>query len=230
MKMFPALIFDVNETLLDIEALAPFFAAKFGSPLAMREWFAQTILYSQSLSLIDCYLPFGELGVATLKMQADIAEVSIADADVRAFQSLMKTLPLHPDVSEALARLQQQGFRLYTLTNNASATQTAQLQNAGIAHFFENAFSVDERAKIFKPALKTYRDVEAEIGGTTGRYCLIACHSWDIIGAKAAGWDAALILRTHNAPLPVGPQPTFIGNDLAEVASQLIAHYADSSV
>lgn len=225
MKTRPALVFDVNETLLDIEALTPFFAETLGSPQAMREWFAQTILYSQSLSLIDRYLPFGELGAATLKMQADIADVPVRQADIEQLQRLMKSLPLHPEVSEALARLQQQGFRMFTLTNNASATQNAQLENAGIAHFFEKAFSVDDRSKAFKPALKTYRDVESQVGDNPEGFCLVACHSWDIVGARAAGWDAALILRPNNAVLPVGPQPTFIGKDLKEIAAQLIARY-----
>ncbi len=56
---------------------------------------------------------------------------------------------------------------------------------------------------------------------------LIASHVWDTIGAGAAGWQAALILREGNAPLPVGPQPDYIGKDLNAVADQLIEKYAD---
>ena len=37
--------------------------------------------------------------------------------------------------------------------------------------------------------------------------CLTACHVWDTIGAGAAGWQTALILREGNAPLDVGPRP-----------------------
>ncbi len=56
--------------------------------------------------------------------------------------------------------------------------------------------------------------------------CLIACHVWDTIGAAAAGWQAALILREGNAPLGVGPQPDYIGTDLAAIAGQLIDSHA----
>ena len=35
------LIFDVNETLLDLTSLEPFFARVFGEARVMREWFAQ---------------------------------------------------------------------------------------------------------------------------------------------------------------------------------------------
>jgi hypothetical protein len=59
--------------------------------------------------------------------------------------------------------------------------------------------------------------------------CLIAAHVRDTIGAQAAGWQAALILREGNAPLDVGPQPKYIGKDLDEVADQLVERYAEAA-
>ena len=41
----------------------------------------------------------------------------------------------------------------------------------------------------------------------------------------AAGWQAGLILREGNAPLDVGPQPNYIGDDLDAIADQLIERY-----
>ena len=55
--------------------------------------------------------------------------------------------------------------------------------------------------------------------------CMIACHTWDTLGAVAAGWDAALIVRPGNAPLARGPQPHIVGQDLSLVAASLIASY-----
>jgi 2-haloacid dehalogenase len=53
----PTLVCDVNETLLDIDALVPLFEHLFGRREAMREWFAQLVLYSQALSLAGRYAP-----------------------------------------------------------------------------------------------------------------------------------------------------------------------------
>ena len=61
------------------------------------------------------------------------------------------------------------------------------------------------------------------LGADPADICLIACHTWDTLGAVAAGWQAALILREGNAPLDVGPQPDYIGGDLDAIADQLIA-------
>ncbi|WP_175068421.1 hypothetical protein [Bradyrhizobium uaiense] len=41
----------------------------------------------------------------------------------------------------------------------------------------------------------------------------------------AAGWEAALIKRPGNDLLGVGPQPQAVGDDLDDVADQLIRRY-----
>jgi hypothetical protein len=101
----PALVFDVNETLLDIDALVPLFEHLFGRREAMREWFAQLVLYSQALSLADHYVPFNVLGGAVLRMVGTTHSIAISDDDVRALGAGIAVLPLHADVADSLARL-----------------------------------------------------------------------------------------------------------------------------
>jgi 2-haloacid dehalogenase len=45
------LVFDVNETLIDIESLAPIFGRVFGDPRVLREWFGQLVMYSMTITL-----------------------------------------------------------------------------------------------------------------------------------------------------------------------------------
>ena len=94
---------------------------------------------------------------------------------------------------------------------------------------FERRFSVDETVRRHKPAAEAYHSVAAALGIDPGGICLIASHVWDTLGAVAAGWQAALILREGNAPLDVGPQPGYIGKDLDAVADQLIERYATAA-
>jgi 2-haloacid dehalogenase len=56
---------------------------------------------------------------------------------------------------------------------------------------------------------------------------MIACHTWDTLGAVAAGWQAALIKGVGNDVLDVGPQPQIVGDNLNDVADQLIARHKD---
>jgi 2-haloacid dehalogenase len=51
-------VFDVNETLLDIEFIAPLFHRLFGDAKVLREWFAQLILYSNVITLSGSYTTF----------------------------------------------------------------------------------------------------------------------------------------------------------------------------
>ncbi len=58
----PIVVFDVNETLLDLDAIQPVFNRIFGDPAAMRLWFAGLITYSEALTLGGVYVPFTDIG------------------------------------------------------------------------------------------------------------------------------------------------------------------------
>jgi FMN phosphatase YigB (HAD superfamily) len=47
----PVIVFDVNETLLDLDSMNPIFERIFKDPAAMRLWFADLILYSEALTI-----------------------------------------------------------------------------------------------------------------------------------------------------------------------------------
>jgi 2-haloacid dehalogenase len=47
------LVFDVNETLIDIESLEPHFVRIFGDGRVLREWFGQLVMYSMAVTLSD---------------------------------------------------------------------------------------------------------------------------------------------------------------------------------
>jgi 2-haloacid dehalogenase len=221
----PIIVFDVNETLLDLEAIRPVFDRIFGDPAAMRLWFADLITYSEALTLAGVYVPFTDIGGAVLRMLAATRGHTISDTDAAELTDRFATMPPHPEVPAALRRLRDHGFRLFTLTDNTLAISGRQLERAGVIDVFEHRFSVDETVRRHKPAQEAYHWVSAALKANPGDICMIASHVWDTIGASAAGWHSALILRTGNAPLDVGPQPDYIGPDLDAVADQLIERY-----
>jgi 2-haloacid dehalogenase len=221
----PIIVFDVNETLLDLDSINPVFERIFHDPAAMRLWFADLILYSEALTLAGVYVPFTDIGAAVLQMLAATRGITITDADADELTTRFATMPPHPEVPAALRRLREHGFRLFTLTDNTLAISGRQLEAGGIIGLFERRFSVDETVRRHKPAPEAYQSVAAALGLAPGGCCLIASHVWDTIGAGAAGWQAGLILREGNAPLGVGPQPDYIGKDLDAIADQLIERY-----
>lgn len=217
------IVFDVNETLLDINTLTPFFTRVFGKQTVLREWFAQLVLYSQTMTLSDLYTPFGEIGVGALQMIADIKQVTLTAYDISEFKERMSALPAHSDAAPALTRLREAGFRLVTLTNSASSPSPTPLEKAGLSQYFDQHFSVESVNK-FKPAPETYQMVADTLGVDTSELCLVACHLWDTIGAQAAGCHGAFLTRPYNKLLsaPNVPTPDLIADDLSVLADQLI--------
>jgi 2-haloacid dehalogenase len=225
MNNLPLIVFDVNETLLDLETMAPIFERIFSDRSAMRLWFANLVLYSCALTVADTYVPFTEIGGAVLKMLAKTRGISISQDDRDELTNSFASMPPYPEVPGALRKLRNAGFRLFTLTDNLLEIQARQLKQGGIIDFFERRFSVDQEVRRHKPAPQAYVYVAKQLSVEASQMCMVACHTWDTLGAVAAGWQAALIRRCGNDVLDVGPQPDIVGDDLNDVADRLIARY-----
>jgi 2-haloacid dehalogenase len=216
-------VFDVNETLLDVEFIAPLFQRLFGDRRVLREWFGQLILYSNVITLSGPYTTFFTLAQGVLKMLGSIHDVAIHEPDVQELRQRLLTMPAHSDVAAGLERLKAAGFRLVTLTNSPPEPNFSPLKHAGIDGWFESSFSVD-RVRRFKPAPQVYRMVAQTLDVPPAAICMIAAHVWDTIGAQSVGCSGALVTRPGNAPLPVHglPQPQVVAPDLPSVAAEII--------
>jgi 2-haloacid dehalogenase len=218
------LIFDVNETLIDIEAIAPLFERLFGDRRVLREWFGQLVMYSMTLTLSGLYKDFWALGGGVLQMVGAVHGKSITAGDVEALKGAMRSMPAHSDVEEGLRALKDAGFRMVTLTNSPpSPGSKSPLENAGLDRFFERQFSV-QAARSFKPAQLVYHMVAQELDVPPAACCLVASHVWDTIGAQSAGMAGALLTRPGNAPLLVAglPQPNVVAPNLPDLANEMI--------
>jgi len=220
----PYIVFDVNETLLNLQSMEPVFARIFGDKHVMRLWFTNLILYSAALTIVNFYVPFTDIGAAVMQMMADTRNITITEGDKQYLNDMFATMPPYREVPGALRKLRAAGFTLCTLTDNTLAVQTRQLENGGIVNLFNHRFSADG-AGYHKPSPHAYAYVERQLKLPASRFCLIACHTWDTMGAISAGWDAALIRRPYNDVLSVGPQPHILGDNLDDVANQLIRRY-----
>ncbi len=217
------LVFDVNETLIDIDAMAPLFEQLLGHSNATREWFGQLVMYSMTTALSGCYIDFFTLGQGVLRMLGEVHGVTVSESDLERVRDAMLTMPAHPDVADGLTMLQDNGFRLVTLTNSPpNPNGPSPLENAGLGCYFERQFSVDA-CRTFKPASAVYEYVCRELRVAPTDCIMVAAHVWDTVGAQSAGLEGALITRPGNALLRVDglPQPTLVATDLRDLAYQL---------
>ena len=220
----PLIVFDVNETLLDMSALKSEINNLLGSSKGFRIWFGMLLHYSLVDNNTGAYHDFVSIANATLDMTAKTLKTDVDEKKKKAVLATLKELPAYPDVPKGLQLLKDNGFRLITLTNSPSATLIAQLQHAKLTEYFEATLSIDTIKK-YKPAVETYIWATKQLSVTVTGAILIAAHGWDIAGALQAGMQAAFIEREGQSLYPLAHKPQFTGKNLIEVSKSIIAHY-----
>ncbi len=215
------LVFDVNETLLDIGALDKNFEDIFRDARARYEWFQLILQLAFTATLTGAYRDFPALGRSALKMVAAKRQGALNDAQITEVLEHIKSLPPHPEVADALAMLRDAGFVLTALTQSPLTTVQAQIERSGLGRLFTRLFSADA-VKRYKPAPEPYQMVATEMRCTTGDLRLIAAHAWDIEGAMRAGCKAAFIARQGQILDPDVPAPDIVAADLREAAVNIL--------
>lgn len=217
------ILFDVNETLLDMSKLKKALIKSFSNKAAFHQWFGLLLQYSLVDTVTNTYHDFRTIGDAALDMTANmLQERSLKSAEKNKILDLMTELPAHKDVPEGLKLLLNAGYSLVAFTNSPRSVLDKQLRYADIIHYFEQGLSVDDQRR-YKPQLGTYPAAARQAGADPDSAILIAAHGWDITGALHAGLKAGFIARKGQTLYPLAPPPTFQGKTLVEVAKQIIA-------
>lgn len=220
----PALvIFDVNETLSDLEPLRARFE-QVGAPGRLLEvWFASTLRDGFALAAAGAYADFHSVAAAVLRgqlAQVEALRKPTEDAVEYVLDGFAE-LDVHPDVAEGMRRLAQADVRMVTLSNGAAEIAAMLLERAALADLVERCLSVDE-VRRWKPAPEPYLHAASACGVPPAQCALIAVHPWDIDGAKRAGLQAGWLNR-RNSPYPtVFRPPDASGESLGTLADALL--------
>jgi 2-haloacid dehalogenase len=219
--MSRVIVFDVNETLLDLNALNPHFERIFGDAAVRGQWFAQFIQSAFVTVMTNAYEPFGKIGGAALDMVAARRGITLAPDDKKIISETISRLPAHPDVIPGLEKLRAAGFRLATLTNSTLAVAEAQIHNAGLRDYFDHILSA-ETVQRLKPAPEPYHMAAEAFNVDIEDVRLVAAHAWDIAGALRAGCAGAFVARPGAVLDPLVPVPDIVGKDILDVAEKII--------
>jgi len=219
--MAPVLVFDVNETLLDLSGLDAPFQHVFGHVEARTEWFRQVLRSALVSTITGPYADFSAIGRTALQQVATRRGVALSAMDRSRIFDAMRRLPPHPEVVDSLKRLQAAGFRMAALSNGAPDVLRDQMVHAGLDGFFEALLSADAVQRL-KPAPEPYHMAAQQLDVEMAALCMVAAHAWDVTGALQAGASAAFVARPGKLLDPLGPAPNIVGPDLDQVAGQLI--------
>lgn len=217
-------VFDVNETLSNLDGLASRLGDAGGDPGILPLWFAATLRDGFALTAAGGYADFREIAIPTLAALltgADGLRGSPQEVAEHVVES-MAQLDLHPDVADGLRTLHLAGVRIVTLSNGSSRVAEALLERAGLRDLVEGCLSVSDAGR-WKPAPEAYAHAAERCEVQPGALALIAVHPWDIDGALRAGLRAGWLTRNGDPYPTYLREPEAIGQTLPELATTLTA-------
>jgi 2-haloacid dehalogenase len=203
------IVFDVNETLSDLSPLGARFVEVGASASAAPLWFASVLRDGFALALVGDNPPFA--GVARELLLTQLGEAQLNRSLEDAVQHVMDgfaALELHPDVTPGIDQLHEAGFRLATLSNGSVPVAERLLTAGGVRDRFERLLSVED-AGHWKPAPGAYAYAAEQLGVSPEEMVLVACHPWDVDGARRAGLHAAWVNRPGGAFPATFADPTW---------------------
>ncbi len=216
------IIFDLNETLLDLGGMQE----SVGKALGGREdllslWFSTMLHYSLVETVSGSFRGFVEIGTGALLMVAQANGIALKEAEanevlVESFESLLP----YPDVVPALDSLAKHGYRLVCLTNSSKQTAELQLRRSGLSDYFDGHYSIED-VKKYKPHPVTYQSVLEDVGVQPSEALMVAAHAWDLMGAKRVGLQTAFVARPGKELYPLTAKPDVIVRDLPELVEIL---------
>ena len=215
------IVFDVNETLSNMEPMKARFT-EVGAPAELAAlWFAQLLRDGFALAAAGGRESFATIGTGILRglLRGFTANRDLDDA-VRHIMAGFGELDLHPDVTDGIRSLKNAGYRLVTLSNGSTQVAETLLSRSGLRSEFEKLLSV-EQASAWKPVRAAYDYAADACGVRPEDMVLVAVHPWDIHGASHAGLGTAWLNRAgHDYPGHFR-SPDFTVHTLSELANRL---------
>jgi 2-haloacid dehalogenase len=212
------IVFDVNETLSDLSPLGARFVEVGASASAAPLWFASILRDGFALTAAGDNPPFA--GVARELLLSQLSQVALNRSVEEAARHVMDgfaSLELHADVASGVDQLQQEGFRLVTLSNGATSVAERLLTNGNLRECFDRLLSVED-AGAWKPSPRAYEYAASECGVPPEELLLVAVHPWDVDGARRAGLQSAWVNRS-GAPFPaIFTEPTYTVSSIEDIA------------
>lgn len=216
LSSYDVLALDVYGTLVDTGGVVEALREVVGedAPAFSDAWRQHQLGYSWRRALMRDYVDFGTCTAQALDHTATTTGTRLTEEQRDGLLAAYRTLPAFPDVAPALDRLAAAGRRLVAFTNGPVAAAEELLGGAGVREHLHDIVSADEVGS-FKPDPAVYEHLLQRVGVTAGRAVVVSSNSFDVLGAKHAGLQAAWVRRTDAAALdPWGVEPDATVADL----------------
>jgi 2-haloacid dehalogenase len=219
--MIKAVLFDMNETILNLSLLHRNFDKSFDDKYVLKYWFTKLLHSSTVMGSMDEYIDFGKLSEAVLESLFYENGKSLTKETKSEILDSFKNLPAYDDVPKALKLLHDNNIKTIAVSNSSLVMIKEQLTNACIIEQFDNYYSVDS-VKKYKPFTDIYKYVANSEKLSVTNIAMVATHDWDLFGAKKVGLTTAYIKRKKEIYNPYYPQPDILNTNLVDLSQALI--------
>ncbi|WP_298941369.1 haloacid dehalogenase type II [uncultured Psychromonas sp.] len=214
-------LFDINETVLNLNKLKPKFEQAFGDESALGLWFSTLLHTSTVCAVTGLKTEFAALAGDILNNVAARKGINLPNETRDDILATFASLESHEDIKPALTKLRDSGYQTIAFSNSSLDLIKKQIENAGLNDYFSKVVSVEETGS-FKPDPKVYRFVADLLEQPIGSLRLVATHDWDTHGAMSSGMLAAYIDRAGTPYNPQYLKPAIIKNNMNDIVDQII--------
>lgn len=148
--MIKTVLFDMNETLLNLNVLKKSFDTYFEDQYIVQYWFAKLLHSSTVIGGMEEYTDFGKLSEAALESVFLESGKELTDEIKTDILGSFRKLPAYEDVSEALQLLRDNDIKVIAVTNSSYEMVKEQLTHSGLIDLFDSYYSV-EAVRKYKP-------------------------------------------------------------------------------
>jgi 2-haloacid dehalogenase len=215
------ILFDINETVLNLSILKPKFKAAFGDDSVMATWFSMLLHSSTVCMITGVKTDFATLAGTMLESMAARMDIKLSETMRDDILKGFASIPPHNDIKQALGQLKSAGFRTVAFSNSSGNLISTQITNAGLTEYFDDIISVEETGS-FKPDPNVYKFAAKQLNQPLGSLWLVATHDWDTHGALCVGMRAAYIERSAALYHPLYRQPDIRATTMGDIVKQII--------
>jgi 2-haloacid dehalogenase len=212
-------VFDAYGTLFDVHAVitacrdvAP------DAPALSETWRAKQLEYTWLRALMGAYEDFWSITDAALRFALRRYGISLDVSQHAQLLDAYNRLTTYPEVPAALLHLCR--VPLTILSNGSPRMLQAVVEHNNLQELFTYVLSVDP-LRTFKPNPLVYALAPQHLGIVKQELLFVSSNAFDVIGAKAFGFQVAWINRTHALLDELGWQPDILIESLDALPAAL---------
>jgi 2-haloacid dehalogenase len=217
-----ALAFDMYGTLVDPVGISKQLERYLPeqAPRLAEVWRQKQLEYTFRLAAMERYEDFEQVTRKALDYALAAVGRELRPEQKDDLIARYNDLERFADVEPGLERLKDAGHAMIVFSNGAPHMLQALMDAAELHRYFQGCASVDE-VKTYKPSPETYRHAARRLGRPIGEVRLVSSNPFDVIGAEAAGMQAAWVDRSGGLFDTLGPPPEIVVGTLTELADAL---------